>query len=519
MGIPVYLSYIIKQHPDIVQEIGSIQDRIQDLFIDANSIIYDAVHQGAASDKEVYDGVGRLLVELFAKVKPTRKMYVMFDGVAPAAKMDQQRTRRFKSAFEKRLTATGSSTPVWDTTAITPGTKFMINLERELSIRLKSSSIGVPVEISGPDKPQEGEHKIFSLIRDSQHVSRNDVVAVYGLDADLIMLALNHLTVCPKTYLFRETPHFVSSLSRELKPNTTYLLNIPELSKSIAIDFGAEVFAGQVKNELQYVSDYILLCFLLGNDFMPHFPSINIRQTGIRVLIDAYKQMRSTVGGRLVEKGQIVWKKMRALISILSEMERERFLESDTKRAKQARYCMSAPKFETDNPAIDLPLLDRSVELFIDPSRDGWRRRYYQVLFNCEDDDTRVKAICTEYIRAMEWTFKYYHAGCVDWRWRYPYAYAPLLTDLAQYTPYLGVSMFPDTAQNEPVSATTQLAYVLPGSALWLLPEDVQAKLYANLRENYRDDFDFEWAYCRYFWECHVKFPELELDRIEAVLA
>ena len=45
MGIPVYLSYIIKQHPDIVQEIGSIEDHIQDLFIDANSIIYDAVHQ------------------------------------------------------------------------------------------------------------------------------------------------------------------------------------------------------------------------------------------------------------------------------------------------------------------------------------------------------------------------------------------------------------------------------------------------------------------------------------------
>ena len=64
MGIPVYLSYIIKQHPDIVQEIGSIEDHIQDLFIDANSIIYDAVHQGATSDNEVYDGVARLLAEL-----------------------------------------------------------------------------------------------------------------------------------------------------------------------------------------------------------------------------------------------------------------------------------------------------------------------------------------------------------------------------------------------------------------------------------------------------------------------
>ena len=519
MGIPVYLSYIIKQHPDIVQEIGSIEDHIQDLFIDANSIIYDAVHQGATTDTEVYDGVARLLEELCSKVQPTRKMYVMFDGVAPAAKMDQQRTRRFKSAFEKRLVTEDAKSAGWDTTAITPGTVFMVNLKKELTARLKSSGLSVLVEISGPDEPQEGEHKIFSLIRDPLRVSRSDIVAVYGLDADLIMLALNHLSVCPKTYLFRETPHFVSSLSRELKPNTTYLLNIPELSKSIAVDFGAESFGGQVMNEAQYVSDYILLCFLLGNDFMPHFPSINIRQTGIRTLIDAYKEMRATVGGRLVEDGQIAWKRMRALVSILSQNERERFLESDSKRAKQARYCLTTPKFENDNPAIDLPLLDRSVEIFIDPSRDGWTTRYYQSLFNCEDDKARVRSICTEYVKAMEWTFKYYNTGCVDWRWRYPYAYAPLLTDLAQYIPYLGVSMFPDVAENGPVSPVTQLAYVLPGSALWLLPQETQAKLYTHLRANYRDDFDFEWAYCRYFWECHVKFPDVALDRIEEVLA
>ena len=519
MGIPVYLSYIIKQHPEIVQEIGSIDDRIQDLFIDANSIIYDAVHQGATTDKEVYDGVARLVVDLCSKVQPTRKMYVMFDGVAPAAKMDQQRTRRFKSAFEKRIAGDDANSGAWDTTAITPGTAFMTNLKNELETRLRSSSLSVPVEISGPDEPQEGEHKIFALIRDPLRVSRSDVVAVYGLDADLIMLALNHLSVCPKTYLFRETPHFVSSINRELKPNTTYLLNIPELSKSIAVDFGADTYCGQVMNEGQFVSDYILLCFLLGNDFMPHFPSINIRQSGIRTLIDAYKEMRATVGGRLVEDGQIAWKRMRALVAILAEGERSRFQHSDSKRAKLAKFCMSSVTFADQSPAVDLPLLDRSAELYIDPTRDGWRKRYYQTLFDCEDDTARVKSICMEYVKAMEWTFKYYNSGCVDWRWRYPYAYAPLVSDLALYIPYLGVSMFPDVAQNGPVSPMTQLAYVLPGSALWLLPEETQSKLYTHLKDNYRDDFAFEWAYCRYFWECHVKFPDVRLDRIEEVLA
>ena len=48
--------------------------------------------------------------------------------------------------------------------------------------------------ISGPNEPGEGEHKLFDFIKNNKffHYSRNTVV--YGLDADLIMLAINHLT-------------------------------------------------------------------------------------------------------------------------------------------------------------------------------------------------------------------------------------------------------------------------------------------------------------------------------------
>ena len=43
-----------------------------------------------------------------------------------------------------------------------------------------------------------------------------------------------------------------------------------------------------LEKELDLVDDYIFICFLLGNDFLPHMPSISIKQGGIDILLEAY---------------------------------------------------------------------------------------------------------------------------------------------------------------------------------------------------------------------------------------
>ena len=42
---------------------------------------------------------------------------------------------------------------------------------------------------------------------------KDEVTVVYGLDADLIMLCLNHLRISKNIYLYRETPEFVKSIN------------------------------------------------------------------------------------------------------------------------------------------------------------------------------------------------------------------------------------------------------------------------------------------------------------------
>ena len=39
--------------------------------------------------------------------------------------------------------------------------------------------------------------------------------------------------------------------------------------------------------------------------------------------------------------------------------------------------------------------------------------------------------------------------------------------------------------------------------------------LLENYKESYRTDYHIEWGFCRYFWECHILFPDIDFDSIE----
>jgi 5'-3' exonuclease len=529
MGIPSYFSYIVKNHANIIQKIEAGQFKANNLYLDANSIIYDCIHKIdftklTASDTDtIYANVFDKIDEYIALINPDHNIFIAFDGVAPVAKLEQQRERRYKSQYQNKINKEiykGSKPDPWNTTAITPGTNFMVKLNENIRKRYTDpAKYNVKNLILSPsDRYGEGEHKLFEYIRAFPEQHKDMTTVIYGLDADLIMLSINHLPVSDKIFLFRETPHFIQTINRDLEPDANYLINIPELANIITLNMnnGEPLTTIQQKNRIY---DYIFMCFFLGNDFMPHFPSINIRTGGVDKMLNAYKAVIGGTNDNLTDGKTIYWKNVRKLVSFLAEVEEENF-KLETKSRDRREHIQLPIKTEEDKLAKfdSLPNYERAVEKYINPYQPNWQSRYYKQLFEFDNaDDERKKQVCMNYLEGLEWNMKYYTSGCPDWRWCYKYNYPPLLCDLIRYVPYFETTLIEKQAP-APVSELTQLCYVLPKDCMNLVPSNIYNKIMAKHAEWYKSNCDFVWAYCRHFWESHVQLPEIDIDELEQLI-
>ncbi len=524
MGIPAYFSYIVKNHPEIIRRLCKNDINVSNFYLDSNSIIYDCVHNidiDTITDSIAVSIIHKVIAkieEYIDLISPNNIIYIAFDGVAPVAKLDQQRDRRYKSWYQglimRQIDKAKKADP-FNTTSITPGTKFMQTLNKMISNHFaqnKGKYAAKDIFVSTSDIPGEGEHKIFDFIRTSKFVTADSTNIVYGLDADLIMLSMNHLPVNNHIFLFRETPHFIQSIDSSLEPHETYLIDIPEFAKIVSESMNNGNSKGPNRTY-----DYILLCFFLGNDFMPHFPSINIRTGGVDKMISAYKATIGDSNEILTDGKTINWKNVRKIVQFLADLE-EQHIQTEMKsrdRREKIHYPSETPeqvhvKFEA------IPTYERELEKYINPFKDDWQNRYYKALFQMDSpvDDERKKQVCLNYLAGLEWTMKYYTSGCADWRWSYNYNYPPLLVDLIKHVPYFETE-FVKLKPANPVAPLVQLCYVLPKASLELLPRDLHEKLLKKHSDWYESECDFIWAYCKYFWESHVLLPEIDIDELE----
>ena len=197
MGIPSYFSYIVKNYPEIITKFSNF--KIDNLYLDCNSIIYDLYYQmlkeESVNSVDLIKNVCIRIEYFIQLIKPLKRVIIAFDGVAPVAKLEQQRSRRYKSAYQTEITRQIYKKPVntsiaWNTAVITPGTQFMTDLSNYIKIYFGNPErFRVETIInSTSDIYGEGEHKIFEYMRQTNH--SEDTTIIYGLDADLIMLSL-----------------------------------------------------------------------------------------------------------------------------------------------------------------------------------------------------------------------------------------------------------------------------------------------------------------------------------------
>lgn len=69
------------------------------------------------------------------------------------------------------------------------------------------------------------------------------------------------------------------------------------------------------------IDDWIFLIFFVGNDFLPHLPSLDIRKGGINTLIDIWKKELPRMGGYVTSHGHLKLERAQMIFEGLGRQE------------------------------------------------------------------------------------------------------------------------------------------------------------------------------------------------------
>ncbi|XP_035384237.1 5'-3' exoribonuclease 1 isoform X2 [Electrophorus electricus] len=579
MGVPKFYRWISERYPCLSEVVKEHQiPEFDNLYLDMNGIIHQCSHPNdedvhfRISEEKIFADIFHYVEVLFRIVKPRKVFFMAVDGVAPRAKMNQQRGRRFRSAKEaedkiKKALEKGEVLPTearFDSNCITPGTEFMARLQEQLKYFVhKKLSMdrmwqGVRVYLSGHETPGEGEHKIMEFIRseiaDLGH-DPNTRHCLYGLDADLIMLGLTSHE--PHFCLLREEVRFGGKKSQKRitapEETTFHLLHLSLMREYIDYEFSALRDKISFEYDLErIIDDWILMGFLVGNDFIPHLPNLHINHDALPLLYRTYINVLPTLGGYLNENGHLNLAHFEKYLEKLSEFDREHFSEVyvDLKwfeskvgnkylneaagLAAEEAVGKDSGRIKPSKDSLCLAALDGSRDSFCASSREGveedgegddmfeaefrqYKRTYYMTKMGVEvvsDEFLASQACC--YVEGIQWILHYYYHGVQSWSWYYPNHYAPFLSDVRKIADlHLTFDL------GKPFMPFEQLLAVLPAASKDLLPKSYQDLMMSQsspIIEYYPLDFKTDLNGKQHEWEAVVLIPFIDEKRLLAAM-
>ena len=544
MGIPSYFRFITNKYPDIIYDTNNVIENYQAkrLFLDLNCAIHKCVrnvldNNYSFKNKDIYEEkmmheILNYIIYLAKYIDVKDLIYIAIDGIAPKAKMNQQRLRRFKSIQEKELikninnkySKVKNNNEFWDTNAITPGTIFMEKLALFLNKNVKKliDINNLKIIISDSNSPGEGEHKIFNFIHKNPNLDINSYDIVYGLDADLMMLAMNYNNIL----LLRESLEFNgNSIEYDDEGNVICLyLDIDKLKIYLIKEF-SEYGIVNLHSKKNLIRDYIFMSFILGNDFIPHSDSISIKEDGISILIETYVSLYNKTGQNLLinnnGKISINLPIFKIFLNKLSQDEDPHLVNLTKKILKKKPFIKrNSNQNEIELQKLNLyPMYNRKKEPIVNMGSEGWKERYYLNCFNI-DNDEEIKKICINYYEGLIWNLRYYFEGCYSWTWYYKYNHAPSLQDLSNYLD-ININNILEKNDNQ-LKPFEQLLSVLPSKSSHLLPKKV-----ANLMKNplspiisyYPVDFQLDSFNKTFYWQCIPILPLIKYENIRRELS
>ena len=329
---------------------------IDNFYLDLNSVIHNVSHGNSIliscqkrAYEDIYADTCDTIDKLFQIIKPKNLLMISVDGVAPRTKMNQQRIRRYR----KNTSITNEELEIikekgldinnqFNSDAISAGTKFMFDLTsylKDFIIKKKKSDENwakIEIILTGADVPGEGEHKILEYIRNfksSDKYIKNARHCIYGLDADLVMLAL--ISHEPNIVLLREDTILQKKKQKLLKQKGIELRIDPDKNEepyeffliSVLREY-LELEFYDIKKKLKFefnmeriIDDFIFLCFFIGNDFLPNLYSFSIETGAMDYLFEFYKDCLPELEGYITEQGKIDFSRAKKIFNLLAKKE------------------------------------------------------------------------------------------------------------------------------------------------------------------------------------------------------
>uniref|UniRef100_A0A7N6F725 5'-3' exoribonuclease n=1 Tax=Anabas testudineus TaxID=64144 RepID=A0A7N6F725_ANATE len=583
MGVPAFFRWLSRKYPSII--VHSVEEKgkecngvripvdttkpnpneveFDNLYLDMNGIIHPCTHPedkpAPKNEDEMMVAIFEYIDRLFNIVRPRRVLYMAIDGVAPRAKMNQQRSRRFRASKEgvelaeekhrirEEIIQRGGYLPPdeikerFDSNCITPGTEFMDNLAQCLRYYVAdrlSNDPGwksVTVFLSDASVPGEGEHKIMDFIR-RQRGTAGTAREKQGQHDEFA----DTMPVSEQEFIFIRLSVLREYLARELT------------MASLPFPFDFE----------RSIDDWVFMCFFVGNDFLPHLPSLEIREGAIDRLVNIYKDVVHKTGGYLTQNGYVNLERVEMIMQAVGVAEDNIFKkrkEDDVRflsRAEQhgpaylttgqfapqalgrrdrpepvqnarhqaydmrmqareqnnkVRYVSSAgPSDRTDSRGMKRKADDSDSEPEPEDNvrlwEEGWKQRYYKTKFDVDvtDEDFRQRVV------------KSY--GCASWKWYFPFHYAPFASDFKDIK-----GMFTDFEKGtKPFKPLEQLMSVFPAASGNFLPQtwrNLMTGPDSSIIDFYPDDFAIDLNGKKYAWQGVALLPFVDERRLRAALA
>ena len=460
-------------------------------------------------EEEFCEAIAAYMREIIRIAAPTVGVYVSCDGVVCAAKRRQQRLRRFKGPWVaaserevKRLAAAASSdspteeTASWDQNALTPGSAFMARLGAHLTRAgaALAAKTGLQVVVSTTAEPGEGEHKLLAHMRRV----RPESCTIYGLDADLILLAML-LTVDTggAVNLLREAQEFEGGRSAGGSWRTL------DIGALIGV-LGLSVLKGQVR-------DFVAAMTLLGNDFLPRSLTRTVRDDGIPQLLATLRSL---------------WAAGRTLVDDRGSIRREALLEIvESWAATEEADMLSAVK--EARRAATMPVIGPTP---VETALKEWNAlpaRWCSVgrLFGSTGVGTgaltpRWRDIyrgswhsggVAAYVAGLAWTWDYYSGRPVCQGWSFDEHLPPLWSDVSAYLKELSVDRIAAPAIAWPTSLPewVHLLSVLPAASVDRLLPLAQRQLVKEQPWYWPASWSLFDIGRGLMWECEAVIPQI----------